>query len=363
MILCGCEHLALSHPTRAGTMDIELLRRYVLGECDAAEREAVARWAGVDPVRHEVIEAVRQLAAEPDAWTQPFDWSAALARRTAHVQLLKPRERVVQVRHAPASGTGTRRRAAAWALAAAVVLALGIDMAWRPLVSVWRTPDPVVAMREVAAPRGQRAEITLTDGTRIELAAGSRLTYPAEFAAGARSVTLEGEAYFDVRHDPSHPFEVQTRSGVVRDIGTAFLVRDYDGDARFEVVVSAGRVAVRNRAFAADTDVVMDAGHMLRMDSVGRADVSAVDAQRYLEWMHGTLAFDETPLRDVVAQLSRWYDVDIVVADTALARRRFTGTFHEEPLDSVLRALAGPMHVRFERRGRIIMFSRSPHDR
>ncbi|HEX6809149.1 MAG TPA: DUF4974 domain-containing protein, partial [Gemmatimonadaceae bacterium] len=73
--------------------------------------------------------------------------------------------------------------------------------------------------------------------------------------------------------------------------------------------------------------------------------------------------FDETPLRDVAAQLSRWYDADIVVADTALAHRRFTGTFHEEPLDSVLRALAGPMHVRFERRGRTITFSQSPHDR
>ncbi|HEX6809170.1 MAG TPA: FecR domain-containing protein, partial [Gemmatimonadaceae bacterium] len=316
-------------------MDIELLRRYVLGECDAAEREAVARWADIDPARREVIEAIRQLAAEPDAWTQRFEWREALGRRAA--RLMGPRERVVQVRHGPAAGAGGRRRAAAWALAAAVVLALGVDMAWRPLARVWRTPEPVVAMREVAARRGQRAEITLTDGTRVELAAGSRLTYPAAFAASARVVTLDGEAYFDVRHDPSHPFEVRTRNGVIRDVGTAFLVRNYDGDARLEVVVSAGRVAVRNRALATDSGVVMDAGHMLQMDSVGRADVRAVDAQRYLEWMHGTLAFDETPLRDVAAQLSRWYDADIVVADTALAHRRFTGTFHEEPLDSVLR--------------------------
>ena len=344
-------------------MDIELLRRYVLGECDAAEREAVARWAAVDPARREVIEAIRQLAAEPGAWTQGFEWRAALARRAARERFLELRERIVQVRHRPAHAIGWKRHATAWALAAAVVLALGIDMAWRPLARVWRAPEAVAATREVVAPRGQRAEITLTDGTRVELAAGSRLTYPAAFAAGARVVTLDGEAYFDVRHDASHPFEVHTRNGVVRDVGTAFLVRDYDGDAHLEVVVSAGRVAVRNRALATDSGVVMDAGHMLQMDSVGRADVTAVDAQRYLEWMHGTLAFDETPLRDVAAQLSRWYDADIVVADTALAHRRFTGTFHDEPLDSVLRALAGPMHVRFERRGRVITFSRSPHER
>lgn len=341
-------------------MDIELLRRYVLGECDAAEREAVARWAGEDSARHEVIEAIRRLATEPDAWTQGFDSRAALARS---VRPLERRERIVQVRQGPAISSGGKQRTVAWSLAAAVVLALGVDMAWRPLAHVWRTPEPAVAMREVAARRGERAEITLSDGTRAELAAGSRLRYPAAFAAGARIVTLEGEAYFDVRHDPAHPFEVHTRNGVIRDIGTAFLVRDDGGAARLEVVVAAGRVEVRDRALAADTGVVMDAGHMLRIDSAGRADLRAVEAQRYLGWMHGTLAFDETPLRDVAAQLSRWYDADIEVADTALAHRRFTGTFHDEPLDSVLRALAGPMHVRFERRGHTILFSRSPHNR
>jgi len=344
-------------------MDIELLRRYVLGECDAVEREAVARWADIDPARREVIEAVRRLAAEPDAWTQRFEWRAALGRRAARVRFRQGRERIVQVRHAPAGAIGPRRHAVAWALAGAIVLALGVDMAWRPLARIWWTPERVVAMREVAAPRGQRAEITLTDGTRVELGAGSRLTYPAEFTAGARVVTLDGEAYFEVRHDPSHPFEVRTRNGAIRDIGTAFLVRQFDRDDELEVVVAAGRVAVRNRALATDTGVVMDAGHMLRIDRVGRATMSTVDAQRSLAWMNGTLAFDETPLRDVAEQLSRWYDADIVVGDTALAHRRFTGTFHEEPLDSVLRALAGPMHVRFERRGRTITFSRSPHDR
>lgn len=361
MILCGCEHRAALHPAYSGIMDIELLRRFVLGECDAAERESVARWAEVDPARREVIEAIRRLATEPDAWTQQFEWREALGRRAA--RLMRPRERVVQVRHGPLTSSGAKQRTVAWSLAAAVVLALGLDMAWRPLAHVWRTPEPAVAMREVTAQRGQRATIMLTDGTRVELAADSRLTYPEAFATRSRAVTLDGEAYFDVRHDPAHPFEVHTRNGVIRDIGTAFLVRDDGGDARLEVVVAAGRVEVRDRALAADTGVVMDAGHILRIDSAGRADVRAVDAQRYIGWIHGTLAFDETPLRDVVAQLSRWYDADIEVADTALAHRRFTGTFHDEPLDSVLRALAGPMHVRFERRGHTILFSRSPHNR
>ena len=335
-------------------MDIDLLRRFVLGECNASERERVARWVAEDDGRRGVIEAVRRLLDEPQAWTGEFDARAAWPRLLRSV---RRRERIVQVRgeHAARLAGGAGRRMAAWALAAGVLIALGVRMSWRPLARLLSQPAPAVAMRSVTTRRGQRAVIALTDGTRVQLAADSRITYPAAFTAGVRAVTLDGEAYFDVRHDEAHPFEVRTRTGVVRDVGTAFLVRQYNDDARLEVVVAAGRVAVAG--------ITMNAGHMLRVDSVGRADVTAVDAQRYLGWMHGSLVFDDTPLGEVAAELSRWYDADVTLADTAIARRRFTGTFGDEPLDSIVRALAVPMHVRVERRGRSIRFFPLPNHR
>lgn len=371
MNLCGYEQPLCLRPTPPDPMDLELLRRFVLGECDAAERAAVARWVAADPARARVIEAVRDLAGDPGAWTQRFDASAAGARLGRRLPLPFRRERVVRVRHgaarAPNVSLGARggsgRRVVAWSLAAAVLVALGVDMAWRPLSRLRPPPPTEVAERQVQAPRGQRAELTLSDGSRVELAPGSRLSYPAPFTDSVRSVLLDGEAYFDVHHDAAHPFEVRTADGVVRDVGTAFLVRHYTGDSRLEVVVSQGIVAVRTPAHDAAAGREVDAGERFIMDSVGRTALSRVDPQRYLAWMHGSLVFDDTPFREVLEQLSRWYDADFQLADTALANRRFTGTFHDEPLDSVVRALALPMHVRFDRRGRTIIFSRLPHGR
>lgn len=85
-----------------------------------------------------------------------------------------------------------------------------------------------------------------------------------------------------------------------------------------------------------------------------------MDPASYLAWMHGRLVFDDVPLQQVLEELSRWYDADVRVADTTLATRRFTGVFSDEPLDSVLSALAPPMHVRVQRHGRTIVVSRLP---
>ena len=217
-------------------------------------------------------------------------------------------------------------------------------------------------MREVVAARGQRARVRLGDGTRIELAAGSRLTYPAVFADTERAVALTGEAYFEVQHDARRPFVVRTRGGVTEDIGTAFVVRQYADDARLEVVVASGKVAVRAPGRGAAPREAT-AGQLVQVDSSGRASVRAVDTKQYLAWRQGRLVFSDTPFREVLKQLARWYDVDFQLADSGLATRRFTGAFQGEPLDSLVSELAAPMHVRYERHGRTIVFSRLPDDR
>lgn len=367
-----CSH-GLLFPLRIApnaVMDLELLRRFVLGDCDAAGRETVARWLDADPARQSLVEAVRGIARNPAAWTQEFDPGHPWAGFARTVGASGARDRIVRLRRTPeparvltiagASRGSAWRRVAVWVLATAAAVALGVRMAWRPLAQVWSEAPHAVAMRGLTAPRGARAALTLSDGTRVELAAGSRFWYPASFDDSIRAVSLDGEAYFAVRHDAAHPFEVRTRGGVVRDVGTAFVVRQYREDASFEVVVTEGRIAVHARAQDAASARAIDAGHLARIDSVGHTEVRTVDPASYLAWMHGRLVFDDVPLQQVLEELSRWYDADVRVADTTLATRRFTGVFSDEPLDSVLSALAPPMHVRVQRHGRTIVVSRLP---
>jgi ferric-dicitrate binding protein FerR (iron transport regulator) len=370
MNLCGHGLLFPVRIALNAVMDLELLRRFALGDCVAAEREAVARWLDEDPTRQSLIEAVRRLVRNPAAWTQEFDCGHPWAGFARALRAVGPRDGAVRLRLAPksarvltvagASRGSAWRRAGVWVLATAAAVALGVRMAWRPLAQVWSDVPHAAATRGLTAPRGARAALTLSDGTRVELAAGSRLWYPASFDDSIRAVSLDGEAYFAVRHDVAHPFEVRTRGGVVRDLGTAFVVRQYREDAGFEVVVTEGRIAVRARAQDAAAARDIDAGHLVRIDTVGHTEVRTVDPASYLAWMHGRLVFDDVPLQQVLEELSRWYDADVRVADTTLATRRFTGVFSDEPLDSVLSALAPPMHVRVQRHGRTIVVSRLP---
>jgi transmembrane sensor len=371
MTACCDEFLLTVFPGLTGDMDLELLRRWVLGECDAGEREEVARWLAEDRSHERLVEVVRRMSAEPGAWTQSFDAGAAWSR-VSRVVSSPEGERVVRVRTPGrvlsigqrGGGAGfSGWRVAAWGLVAAAAIALGSKMAWGPLSRALSVPPASVPMREVIAARGQRAQVRLVDGTRVELAAGSRLTYPAAFTDSVRAVSLEGEAYFEVEHDARRPFLVRTRGGVTEDVGTSFVVRQYASDARLEVVVASGTVAVRAPGRNATTAREVGAGQLVRLDSSGGAEVRAVDLEQYLAWMHGRLVFRDTPFREVLAQLARWYDADFELADSTLASRRFTGAFQGESLDQIVSELAPPMHVRYERRGRTIVFSRMPGDR
>ncbi|HWZ58773.1 MAG TPA: FecR domain-containing protein, partial [Gemmatimonadaceae bacterium] len=237
---------------------------------------------------------------------------------------------------------------------AAAVLIVGIGS-----VGVWRHLRIGVASpaREFVAGVAERTTVTLDDGTRLTLAPASRLRVPENFGRVDREVMLDGEAAFVVRHDAAHPFEVRTASGVIRDIGTTFVVRDYLTDHEMDVVVAEGSVSVQ-----ADTwrpPVVLVHGQRVQLVSGGPPRVTAVDPDQYQSWTTGRLVFRDAPLRQVVAELARWYDLDISLADPSIGNLRLTTSFTDEPLSEVLDAVAAALQVKVERTGRVVTITPS----
>src|SRR5262249_19827673 len=127
-----------------------------------------------------------------------------------------------------------RRSPAHYALAAALLIAAGLSTVPRlrrvlTLGPSAATPRAIrTRSREFSTQRGQRAEIRLNDGTRVILAAESRIVVPPDFDSTARLVTLTGQASFDVVHNAARPFIVRAGAALIRDIGTRFDVRAYD---------------------------------------------------------------------------------------------------------------------------------------
>lgn len=218
---------------------------------------------------------------------------------------------------------------------ACLAIAVGLTLAYRP--------STAPAFREYATMPGQRAELTLSDGSRVMLSVDSRLRVPRVFGSGTRAVELTGQAYFIVRHDAKRPFEVRTAHGTARDLGTSFDVRAYPDERAIQVVVAEGLVALSDDR--GDTTILLqprDRGHIDARGAVTKTTPVALD--QHLSWTRGALAFRDAPADSVVAELRRWYDLDLSldggVAGPKFGETRITITFDSASAGEALTALA-----------------------
>jgi len=375
--------------------DLARLVRYILCECSPEEHAETQRWIAQDPARVRAAESLEQLwrkqrtipappidASEWDVDAAWHQFTTASLRdghapsRSAHEQ------RSLQLIPPTASATvGRRWTQRVVAIAAALVLAVSGSFLWHATMGrdraarVAATDADTTGMREFRTARAQRAEIRLIDGTLVTLAPASRLRVAQSYNTGRRELYLEGEAYFEVRHDAAHPFLVYTSHGVTEDLGTRFVVRAYPGDSVVRVAVAEGAVALRRRGVRprepqADSATpasqrtnaaavgVITTGHVAVLSLTGIARVRAVaDLTPYVAWADGHLVFRDTPLRDVVTELGLWYGLDIRLADARLGQRVYTASFHDEPVSEVLRALEIALDVRAEHEGGVIVLS------
>ena len=332
------------------TPDPTFLARYLSGECTLNERLAIEARIASDSAFAAELERLRA------AWTrgvaeERYDASALWERVAADTVNAAPR---AQPSDRPRL-VGTRRKYVGessrwlWQIAAVLIVSAGAVGTW-----IWSGEAAKVAVpalrppREYAAVRGQRAELRLADGTRVVLAPESRLTVPAQYDSVGRAVSLEGQAYFDVAHDAARPFVVRAGNASIRDLGTRFDVRAFANEKSVRVVVTHGKVSL-------DT-TLLGAGDVARLRETGESSVArGVDTTRYVAWTRGELVFDRTPIRDALAELGRWYDIDIRLADTSLDERRLTATLRDEPLSDVLSGVALSLGARVERRDRVVI--------
>jgi transmembrane sensor len=216
------------------------------------------------------------------------------------------------------------------------------------------------APREYLTRPAQRADFHLKDGTHVLLGVASRLVVPAAFGTGDREVFLEGEAYFDVRHDAASKFLVHTATAVTEDIGTAFVVRAYPADSGAQVAVAEGRVVLHSGTAPDGHGTLLSRGQVGKTDRGGPVSVlDAGDLAPYLGWTEGRLVFKDAPLREALPRLSRWFDLDFTLSDSSLGSRRLTASLGDQPTPEMLDLLALSLGVRLERRGdRVTLYAR-----
>lgn len=198
----------------------------------------------------------------------------------------------------------------------------------------------------------QRKSLKLPDGSAVQLNSLSTLTVTEGFNGKSREVVLDGEAYFDVVHDPGKPFIIRTKSMNIKVLGTKLNVRAYKDDDESETALVEGSVEVtlihdNNRKVVlvpnqkisytgktkASPDAVAKTGY--RLGTMKKA----AEKSKEISWTDNQLIFNDDEFDRIARTLERWYDVSIILEDSALIEYRFTGSFEDKPLADVLDAL------------------------
>lgn len=189
---------------------------------------------------------------------------------------------------------------------------------------------------KLVIPRGGENTVVLSDGTVVRLNAGSKLTYPVQFAGKVRSVILEGEAYFDVVKDEQHQFIVQTRFGNVAVWGTAFNVNAYNDEKACYTTLVRGKVSF---VTTNNKEIMLQPGEQAIASSDG-IDKKQVDLEEYIGWVNGVYMFKNKPLGDIMNTFSKWYDISVYYETPSLRNTTYSGNLKRyDSINSFLDAL------------------------
>lgn len=296
-------------------MDITLLEKYLHGQCTAEEQQQVEAWLEKDSG---LLDAwLQQAATEPVTQPMPAAMEASLLQRfrnpgTTHM------------------GARTRmRKLWVWTAAAAAVLLLGICML--PSLVTTLTPHAYVMLDASS----QVQKVTLPDQSVVWLKPGARLRYDRNaFGRKDRVVTLlQGESYFEVVHNASRPFVVESGGVQTTDIGTAFSVRN--DSARVWVTVASGEVAVSHDHHMLSH--VLPGGQLAVMHCSGLYTRSNQPLWMAGVWKENELQLTNVPFQELALAIRQFYHVELQTGSQGVSRQTYTIQLKRQmPVDAVV---------------------------
>ncbi|MDE3235027.1 MAG: FecR family protein [Bacteroidota bacterium] len=257
----------------------------------------------------------------------------------------------------------TKKRMAIAAAVTGIMIMAGIYLNQLPAKETKVVP---VQRSEVITRNGSKTRLTLPDGTKVWLNAGSKLSYPNTFGNALREVALTGEAFFDVTKNPQKPFVIHTSKMDIRVLGTAFNVKCYPDEKKIETSLIRGSIEVTlkdrptekiylkpNEKLTLINDEVIterkpNAGKKKTEESIlaepmvtigyithQPADNSVVETS----WVENKLVFRGETFEEVALKMERWYGVTINIANENLKKEHLTGAFEKENITQALDAL------------------------
>ncbi|MCC8034601.1 MAG: FecR domain-containing protein [Rikenellaceae bacterium] len=292
----------------------ELLVAYLRGELDDSANKAVEKWYDVGEANRKKLGDLYYILFVSD---RIHDAASINVERS--LRELKGRMR---------AGRRKRIRRTLFRFSAAAAVVILLISASMVTVSVsGRLEAPTVVTTQV----GERSQVVLPDGTKVWLNSASSIEYSRPFPGRQKRIKMEGEAYFEARHDKKTPLVVSTGGLNIKVVGTKFNIRNDDNDHRVTTVLLEGAVAATTDR-SDRSAVMMRPGHKLVYDMVTGA-MQLVDdpmVSQSINWIDGRFAFENETFENIISEFKRYFNVDVRIMDEGIKKERFSGQFQAE---------------------------------
>lgn len=304
-------------------MDDQFINKYLRGEASEEEVATLFQWIEAAPenrkefIRYKKIQAL----TASDNGDESLQWKQTFALRFRKQKMIKLYLQVAKY-------------------AAIFILVFGTGMSTQYLR--WQSNNEKSVYQNVtsiSAPLGQMTNLELPDGTKVVLNSGSSITWNGNFSMGNRSVTLKGEAYFDVAKDLNHPFVVQTASLNFKVFGTSFNIEAYPEENFINTTLVEGSLGVINKTDKELRRLVP--GENAHYDAkTSKLTIFNVNTALYTTWKYGLITFRNEKLKDIAKKIERWYNVKVVIKNPKLGEEAYFGTIMKnKPIDQILEVL------------------------
>ena len=342
-----------------------LLSKLLAGEATLQEQKELESAFRDDPSLQEAWNAIQALKESPPDGLSVEEEQQMLEKGLQRLDFSRSNREFSRSSQSPAIRRFPSYR---WMAAAAVLFVLVVAGVMRYSGSKDNATPSLAALpasKELISKYGSRSYIELPDGSKLWLNAGSKVQYAAAFANDKRELTLSGEAYFDVKHDPAHPFIIHTGRLDVKVLGTSFNIKAYPGDSLTETTLIRGKVEVDFTGNTHSAIILKPSEKLIVSTATGQpaAGASAMPATPEKEhagpkvittpiipdpkdgtieetsWVENKLVFRKEPFVQLALKLERWYNVKIHFDNEKYKMDELTGTFKDQPIDEVMRAL------------------------
>nr|WP_299388057.1 FecR family protein [Allomuricauda sp.] len=220
--------------------------------------------------------------------------------------------------------------------------------------------DAPLVFSEIYVPYGQTFHITLSDGTKVWLNAGTSLRFPQRLNASTqnRVVYLDGEAFFDVAKDKDRPFIVNAENLDIEVLGTQFNVSAYKSDGEIATTLVEGSVSVHENSNP-DTKMYLSPSYQASfIKESGAMTKNKVDTDLYTGWMQNKLIIDNLTFQQILDKLERSHNVSIVNHASHLNNEIFKGEFVNESIEGILATIASSTPFNYTIENNVITISK-----